>query len=86
MFVLKKKEINVIVAKLSCDVYFLFILLAETMDIGTPEALQYDFGTVQAATNEFSEDNKLGQGGFGAVYKVILLINITSLVRSSKTS
>ncbi|GKB53028.1 putative receptor-like protein kinase [Tanacetum coccineum] len=42
---------------------------AETMDIGTPESLQYDFGTVQVATNDFSEDNKLGRGGFGAVYK-----------------
>ncbi|GJZ78763.1 putative receptor-like protein kinase, partial [Tanacetum coccineum] len=39
------------------------------MDIATPEALQYDFGTVQVATNDFSEDNKLGRGGFGAVYK-----------------
>ncbi|GJR82120.1 putative receptor-like protein kinase, partial [Tanacetum coccineum] len=42
---------------------------AQTMDIGTAESLQYDFGTVQVATNDFSEDNKLGQGGFGAVYK-----------------
>ncbi|GJZ35187.1 kinase RLK-Pelle-DLSV family protein [Tanacetum coccineum] len=39
------------------------------MDIGTTESLQYDFGTVQVATNDFSVDNKLGQGGFGAVYK-----------------
>ncbi|GKU88631.1 hypothetical protein SLEP1_g2868 [Rubroshorea leprosula] len=30
---------------------------------------QYDFATVQAATNNFSEENKLGQGGFGTVYK-----------------
>nr|GEV61359.1 putative receptor-like protein kinase At4g00960 [Tanacetum cinerariifolium] len=41
----------------------------ETMNIGTPESLQYDFGMVQVATNNFSEDNKLGRGGFGAVYK-----------------
>ncbi|GJR29107.1 cysteine-rich receptor-like protein kinase 26 [Tanacetum coccineum] len=34
-----------------------------------PESLQYDFGTVQVATNDFSEENQLGQGGFGAVYK-----------------
>lgn len=33
------------------------------------ELLQLDFGTVRAATGNFSEDNKLGQGGFGAVYK-----------------
>ncbi|GKB77784.1 cysteine-rich receptor-like protein kinase 26, partial [Tanacetum coccineum] len=42
----------------------------EKLDIGTPESLQYDFGMVQVATNDFSEDNKLGQGGFGAVYKL----------------
>ncbi|GLT83177.1 hypothetical protein SLE2022_014820 [Rubroshorea leprosula] len=33
------------------------------------ESLQYDFATVQVATNNFSEQNKLGQGGFGTVYK-----------------
>uniref|UniRef100_A0A7N1A7D3 Uncharacterized protein n=1 Tax=Kalanchoe fedtschenkoi TaxID=63787 RepID=A0A7N1A7D3_KALFE len=33
------------------------------------DALQLDFGTVKAATNNFSNDNKLGQGGFGSVYK-----------------
>lgn len=41
------------------------------MDISTSECLQYNFSTLKAATNEFSEDNKLGKGGFGAVYKVI---------------
>ncbi|WOG85276.1 hypothetical protein DCAR_0104464 [Daucus carota subsp. sativus] len=38
-------------------------------DIGSAESLQYDFGTIEVATNYFSESNKLGQGGFGAVYK-----------------
>ncbi|GKV41759.1 hypothetical protein SLEP1_g49251 [Rubroshorea leprosula] len=33
------------------------------------ESLQYDFATVKAATNNFSDENKLGQGGFGAVYR-----------------
>ncbi|KAJ9563262.1 hypothetical protein OSB04_008422 [Centaurea solstitialis] len=39
------------------------------MDIGTLESMQYNFSIVRAATNDFSENNKLGQGGFGAVYK-----------------
>jgi len=30
----------------------------------------FDFNTITMATNNFSEENKLGQGGFGSVYKV----------------
>nr|TKW30895.1 hypothetical protein SEVIR_2G068200v2 [Setaria viridis] len=33
------------------------------------EFLVFDFEQVLEATNHFSEENKLGQGGFGAVYK-----------------
>ncbi|PON32964.1 Cysteine rich receptor like kinase [Parasponia andersonii] len=38
-------------------------------DITTIESLQFDFATVEVATNKFSADNKLGEGGFGEVYK-----------------
>ncbi|XP_057986370.1 cysteine-rich receptor-like protein kinase 44 isoform X2 [Hevea brasiliensis] len=42
----------------------------ETVDkIESVESLQFDFGTVSVATKNFCEENKLGQGGFGAVYK-----------------
>lgn len=41
------------------------------MGINTIESLQYDFEIVKAATDDFSESNKLGEGGFGPVYKVI---------------
>ena len=32
------------------------------------ESLQFDFGTIRAATNNFSDANKFGRGGFGVVY------------------
>ena len=34
------------------------------------ESLQFDLSTLEAATDNFSADNKLGEGGFGEVYKV----------------
>jgi hypothetical protein len=39
-------------------------------EISSVESLQLDFVTIKIATNNFSDANKLGQGGFGAVYKV----------------
>jgi len=39
-------------------------------DTITPGSLQYEFKALKAATNNFSEDNKIGRGGFGVVYKV----------------
>lgn len=41
-------------------------------DIKTVESMQYDFSTLCAATDNFSDDNKLGLGGFGVVYKGVL--------------
>ncbi|TYH68526.1 hypothetical protein ES332_D06G265700v1 [Gossypium tomentosum] len=38
-------------------------------DISAIETLQYDFSTIEVATNNFSYSNKLGEGGFGEVYK-----------------
>ena len=40
-------------------------------EISGVESLQFDFRTIAVATENFSDANKLGQGGFGAVYKVI---------------
>jgi hypothetical protein len=38
--------------------------------MGTSESLLYDLSTLRAATDNFSEGEKLGEGRFGPVYKV----------------
>jgi hypothetical protein len=50
--------------------YILLFSCAAANDISVVESLQFDLATIEAATNNFSDDNKLGEGGFGAVYKV----------------
>ncbi|CAN6914211.1 unnamed protein product [Brassica oleracea] len=56
-------------------------------DITTAGSFQYDFKAVEAATNNFSERNKLGQGGFGEVYKGTFPNRLQVAVkRLSKTS
>ncbi|XP_062087401.1 receptor-like serine/threonine-protein kinase SD1-8 [Humulus lupulus] len=46
-----------------------------------------DYTTIAVATNNFSDDNKLGQGGFGCVYKGILEEEqIVAVKRLSKNS
>ncbi|KAH1140057.1 hypothetical protein GLYMA_10G253800v4 [Glycine max] len=37
-------------------------------EIKIAESLQFNLDTIRVATEDFSESNKLGQGGFGAVY------------------
>ena len=39
-------------------------------EITIDESLQFNFDTIRVATNEFDDSNKLGEGGFGAVYSV----------------
>ena len=43
---------------------------ADDSDISTTHSSQYYFKTIEVATNNFSSSNKLGEGGFGEVYKV----------------
>lgn len=47
----------------------------ESKDEGSLEGFElplFDLNTILKATNKFSNDNKLGEGGFGPVYKVTL--------------
>jgi len=49
------------------------ILTGEVEEMMDVECLQFDLTTIKAATRNFSMDSKLGEGGFGQVYKVSLL-------------
>ncbi|MBA0816925.1 hypothetical protein Gohar_001535 [Gossypium harknessii] len=54
---------------------------------GDPNLQAFTFATIEAATNNFSNENKLGEGGYGPVYKGALLngqeIAVKRLSRSS---
>ena len=39
--------------------------------ISVVECLQFDFDKIKVATQNFFDANKLGEGGFGVVYKVM---------------
>ncbi|KAL0727217.1 hypothetical protein Bca4012_023310 [Brassica carinata] len=56
-------------------------------DITKAGSLQFDFKAIEAATDKFSLRNKLGQGGFGEVYKGTFPSGVQVAVkRLSKTS
>ncbi|XP_019086464.1 PREDICTED: cysteine-rich receptor-like protein kinase 19 isoform X4 [Camelina sativa] len=56
-------------------------------DIKSAGSLQFDFRAIEAATDNFSESKKLGQGGFGQVYKGTFPSGVQVAVkRLSKTS
>ncbi|XP_015893285.2 cysteine-rich receptor-like protein kinase 34 isoform X2 [Ziziphus jujuba] len=42
---------------------------AENFGSDVPNLQAFSFSTIKAATNNFSSENKLGEGGFGPVYK-----------------
>lgn len=44
--------------------------MLERDDDNSGEVQYFHLSTIQAATKNFSDANKLGEGGFGPVYKV----------------
>lgn len=51
---------------------FICNLFCEGVDeLMSVESLEFDLNSIRVATENFSDANKLGQGGFGAVYKVV---------------
>ncbi|XP_031126581.1 putative receptor-like protein kinase At4g00960 isoform X2 [Ipomoea triloba] len=63
----------------------------KTIDVigtSTGEFSQYDFATIRTITNDFSLENKIGEGGYGSVYKGMLPIGqevaVKRLLRSSR--
>ncbi|KAL5197761.1 hypothetical protein ABZP36_001273 [Zizania latifolia] len=60
---------------------------AETEDIDSVDSMLIDISTLRNATGDFAESNKLGEGGFGAVYKGVLPNgNEIAVKRLSKSS
>ncbi|KAB5560480.1 hypothetical protein DKX38_005437 [Salix brachista] len=57
-----------IFSKAQWSIYLVCVVDQDVM--ATVESLQFDLSTIAAATNNFSADKKLGEGGFGGVYKV----------------
>lgn len=54
------------------SVYWLLNIVPGTdiFDSNSPNLQVFSYTTIKAATNNFSSQNKLGEGGFGPVYKV----------------
>ena len=43
---------------------------AGSMEDSSPHLEEFSFAVIKAATKDFSSENKLGEGGYGPVYKV----------------
>lgn len=46
----------------------------EPEKITSDESILFKVSTLRVATSYFSQENKIGEGGFGEVYKVLVVI------------
>ena len=51
------------------------------LDIVTSSSLNFKYSTIEKATSSFGEANKLGQGGFGTVYKVVFHNQLCDVIK-----
>lgn len=63
--------------------YNIWLVVVVRYEMGREENFQFAMDEIETATDNFSDDNKIGEGGFGVVYKVeikiMLKVNLTSV-------
>ena len=60
---------------LTAEVFYIaysFVIGEEINNITRKSSLLFDLPTIKETTNNFSSANKVGEGGFGTVYKVVM--------------
>ena len=73
------------------DEYFLELMASESFKGASTierngrkgsDLMVFSFATIVAATNNFASENKLGEGGFGPVYKVLVILILVICLKS----